>query len=579
MKLREIRIRKFRNLKDFVIKFDEVPITVLLGKNGAAKSNLIEFIAHIFAELEMEVDRPKYAYLLRYECRTKEIAIDARYTDAEKVSITIDGEAITYSRFVKKPRNQEESRGYEDYLPTNIFIYYSGLSGRLSSVCDEVKSRYERELRAASNPRLRRLFFTDGRHSSLILFAYLADQRVQAKSFLKDRLGIEGLESATLKLSRSMVGSRVNKLVTSGPEPDFWNAGGEVLNTLRWLNENSIPLRHKEEVELSKRTRKVVSEKRIDLKAIYFHFNQVFPLHELIPDLEAPEKGKRRFTGKTSRPFEKPQFLNSKDLFKRLDDLHLTGYRVEINFNLKLGGVPEAVSLTHLSEGEQQLLTVIGLLRFTKDNDTLFLLDEPDTHLNPQWSYEYKGILEETMGFKDGGADETNSQILMASHDPVMIADMNKESIRLMERKTRKNEKAISDEAEVFIEASTPSENPHDLGIARILRELQGIPDLLGPEKLAKLEEKRKLAFSDETLSPEQEQRLLELAIETQDIDLTTYIEDPLYTHFVNEVMNHEDYASLRRHFSSDSMFHRLKAVSEKARDSLLAKATSRITK
>lgn len=578
MKLREIRIRKFRNLKDFVIKFDEVPITVLLGKNGAAKSNLIEFIAHIFAELEMEVDRPKYAYLLRYECRTKEIEIDARYTDAEKVTITVDGEIITYSRFVRKPRNQKETREYEDYLPTNIFIYYSGLSGRLSSVCDEVKSRYERDLRAASNPRLRRLFFTDGRHSPLILFAFLADQTIQAKSFLKDRLGIEGLESATLKLSQH-VGSRVSEQVTSRPEPDFWNAGGEVLNTLRWLNENSIPLRHKEEVEPSKRTRQAVSEKRIDLRSIYFHFNRMFPLHELIPNLEAPEKRKPPFTGNTSRSFEKPEFLNSKDLFKRLDDLHLIGYRVEISFDLKLAGVPETVSLTHLSEGEQQLLTVIGLLRFTKDNDTLFLLDEPDTHLNPQWSYEYKGILEETMGFKNGGADETNSQILMASHDPVMIADMNKESIRLMERKTRKNEQAISDEAEVFIEVSTPSENPHDLGIARILRELQGLPDILGPEKLAKLEEKRKLAFSEEVLTPEQEKRLLELAMETQDVDLTTYIEDPLYTHFVNEVVNHEDYAALKRHFSSDSKFVRLKAVSEKVRDSLLNRTKSRVTR
>ena len=55
------------------------------------------------------------------------------------------------------------------------------------------------------------------------------------------------------------------------------------------------------------------------------------------------------------------------------------------------------VSLENLSEGEQQLLTVIGLLRFTKDNDTLFLLDEPDTHLNPQWSYEYKEMLEEAI--------------------------------------------------------------------------------------------------------------------------------------------------------------------------------------
>jgi len=35
------------------------------------------------------------------------------------------------------------------------------------------------------------------------------------------------------------------------------------------------------------------------------------------------------------------------------------------------------------SEGEQQLLLVLGLLKFTAEEEALFLLDEPDTHLNP----------------------------------------------------------------------------------------------------------------------------------------------------------------------------------------------------
>jgi hypothetical protein len=34
-----------------------------------------------------------------------------------------------------------------------------------------------------------------------------------------------------------------------------------------------------------------------------------------------------------------------------------------------------------LSEGEQQLLMVLGLMRFTKSHQSLVLLDEPDTHL------------------------------------------------------------------------------------------------------------------------------------------------------------------------------------------------------
>ena len=37
------------------------------------------------------------------------------------------------------------------------------------------------------------------------------------------------------------------------------------------------------------------------------------------------------------------------------------------------------VKFSQLSEGEQQLLTVLGLLLFTQDDELLYLLDEPDT--------------------------------------------------------------------------------------------------------------------------------------------------------------------------------------------------------
>ena len=47
------------------------------------------------------------------------------------------------------------------------------------------------------------------------------------------------------------------------------------------------------------------------------------------------------------------------------------------------------VKFAQLSEGEQQLLTVLGLLLFTQNDESLYLLDEPDTHLNPVWTYDF----------------------------------------------------------------------------------------------------------------------------------------------------------------------------------------------
>jgi predicted ATPase len=575
MKLRELKIKKFRNLQNFEIRFDETPIAVLLGKNGAAKSNLIEFIAYVFAELEMQRE-PQYPYLLRYECRTKEIEINARYTDPKNASVKVNGEPIRYRQFVNK-----RSKNYQDYLPTNIFIYYSGLSNRLGEICKEIKQSYKEELRAGLDPRLRRLFLTDGSHSSLILFVFLADESKEVKEFLKDKLGIVGLESVTLKLTRPPWWNTFAEQSVSPQIPRFWSLSGNILNTLQAFHHSSIPLRDFTPIHVptpkrgeTRSTRKVEST---FLQTLYFHFNSLFPLQGLFSPVSLlTEAGDYLLTEEGEHLKQELPFRRPKDLFQQLDDLNLAGFGLEINFKLKLDGVREAIPLNSLSEGEQQLLTVIGLLRFTKDNDTLFLLDEPDTHLNPQWSYEYKSMLEEAMGITDGAMEASHSQIIMATHDPILIAGLLRENVRIMERKDfRKTQDGEApDEIERIITATPPDEHPKGMGGARILEsELFGLPSILDAETLAKLKEKRQLAFKEEPLTPNEEQRLMELAMETHNIDLTAHIEDPLYTHFVNEIVHHEEYGLLKNHFSSDTEFSRLKALSQKVKEILLRKA------
>jgi recombinational DNA repair ATPase RecF len=49
MRLDKVYIDGFKNLKQLEVGFDEAPLTtVLIGQNGAGKSNLIEAIAQVF---------------------------------------------------------------------------------------------------------------------------------------------------------------------------------------------------------------------------------------------------------------------------------------------------------------------------------------------------------------------------------------------------------------------------------------------------------------------------------------------------------------------------------------------------
>ena len=47
------------------------------------------------------------------------------------------------------------------------------------------------------------------------------------------------------------------------------------------------------------------------------------------------------------------------------------------------------VSFADLSDGGRQFLMVLGLIRVARGKHALFLLDEPDTHLNPVWQHLY----------------------------------------------------------------------------------------------------------------------------------------------------------------------------------------------
>ena len=80
MRLDELTIGEFKNLRDLRVDFDEgSPYTVLVGENGAGKSNLIEALSLIFRNLDLDqedlsaqisVPRPRH----RDYCRRRPVS-------------------------------------------------------------------------------------------------------------------------------------------------------------------------------------------------------------------------------------------------------------------------------------------------------------------------------------------------------------------------------------------------------------------------------------------------------------------------------------------------------------------------
>lgn len=477
MKIRTIKINRFKNLRNFEAQFDSDCLsTIVLGQNGTGKSNLLEALVLVFRDLDLG-EPPSFAYEIQYECRGKEIKIVAgKPGDAGSLAITVAGERVPFSAFWKDSSRQ--------YLPSNVFGYYSGPSNRFEQHFAKHQENFYRQLlENKSGEALRPLFYARLIHSQFVLLAFFyEDNQEQITQFLKEYLNILDLESVLFVLAKPPWKSKAG-------DPRFWNARGAVQVFLDKLYQHCLaPLKHKQEY-----------------------------VYLFLKDSEALRKLRKYY----KRP---------SDFFKALESTYLSKLLAEVRIRVRIKNFDGALTFRELSEGEQQLLTVLGLLRFSRDEEALFLLDEPDTHLNPVWSLHYLELLKEIVG------EEKSNQIIMTTHDPLTIAGLTRKEVRVMSK----------DEGVGQITARIPEHDPKGMGVSGILTsDLFGLRSDLDLATLKLLDEKRDLSVK-EHLSQQDKGRLAQLRDELKEVDMSGRARDPLYNDFVKALWNTGEFQEVR---------------------------------
>lgn len=93
------------------------------------------------------------------------------------------------------------------------------------------------------------------------------------------------------------------------------------------------------------------------------------------------------------------------------------------HFWLTKTDVSEPVLLKSLSDGEHQLLHALGLCLLFRNTQSLFLLDEPETHFNPDWRANFISRLSECFNGSEG------QEMLITTHTPFLISDSKPEKV------------------------------------------------------------------------------------------------------------------------------------------------------
>ena len=167
MRLDKVFIDGFKNLNNLEVDFDEsVLTTVIIGQNGAGKSNLIEAITEVFRAVDLRRGEPKFRFKVDYRI------------DGIKVSLSNLKRGLLIEVNGKEVKRAEFERRKPEWFPDLVFGYYSGGSRRFEALFDNHQRRYYVAIKtnddaATHNQALqeRRLFYCRPIHGVLALLA------------------------------------------------------------------------------------------------------------------------------------------------------------------------------------------------------------------------------------------------------------------------------------------------------------------------------------------------------------------------------------------------------------------------
>lgn len=115
------------------------------------------------------------------------------------------------------------------------------------------------------------------------------------------------------------------------------------------------------------------------------------------------------------------------------------------NFYFTKHGAEKSMLLKELSDGEHQLLHSLGLCLLFRNTNSLFLLDEPETHFNPDWRANFISRLRQCFPkIKDENKNSDKNifsqEMLITTHTPFLISDSKPEKVLVFnkDKTTRK---------------------------------------------------------------------------------------------------------------------------------------------
>lgn len=491
MRLDKVYIDGFKNLKDVTVDFDPSRLTsVIIGQNGTGKSNLIEAVVDIFRFVDLNRGAPHYKYKIEYRIDGKSVALSNL---KGKSRIDVDGKQISRKTF-------DEDR--EQFFPDLVFGYYSGGSRKLERLFDSHQRRYYDaiklegdSLRCDEALKARRLFYCRPIHGVLALLSLFAFPDEKVTQLLDNKVGITNYDSSMALFRVPWFAQKLTNDEKVKTANELWGAKGPAGSTARSIQKSA--------------------------------FHPIGLQGNAIDDYRDKQQSETQYAcflkDETALSNLAENYKSDSELFYALEAVDISDLVREIFVWVKRKNDESGdIGFADLSDGERQLLMVLGLLRVARGKRALFLLDEPDTHLNPAWQHAYLDLIRE---WTQQTSDTDKCHIILTSHNPLTIAALDRSEVRVMQ----------VDEGKTIV--TPPYTDPKGMGFTATLTEIFGMPSSLDANTQKMLDD-RNVLVRIEKRNDLQEQQLMEISEKIDRLGFMFENREPLYQDFLRALQN-----------------------------------------
>lgn len=456
---------------------------VLAGPNGSGKSNVLEVLAAIFYQLECQYltyrpdvliqpyfnddfseafKKPQGAYAHSPNAFELEYLIpvpDRLFTGSKdylahiKIIKTPDSSVQMF--WLNHPDHGEEkplSRiDAQELLPEFVLGYSSGENEILSLPFfkmrfiqfDEYLESLKKDLSYAGKPESRQTFLDSAFNQAILLSNLLFEETDTLQPF-KEEVGIEGLVQFRIILKKSIE-------INAAQANDFPERFVQIDEAVDGNKIYRLLLLQKFEPTDDPKNKAAIIDRLKRCATCFYHDTETDTLYlDYLVTEETREAFKNNFASAIDL-FQYLQILLTLNLYSVSETLKTQLYLSNslyanetvptlpaderiMRFDdlvLKKNDVNEVIYAKSLSDGEYQFLHSLGLCLLYKDTNSLFLLDEPETHFNPDWRAQFISRLRDC--FKTANP-KVQREILISTHTPFLISDSTPEQVLVFDK-------------------------------------------------------------------------------------------------------------------------------------------------